>query len=215
MSMARKIDPKAFRDNPATIATYLSEILGENDLIDFVRAIDFILRAQNVIALSEETGLRRENLYRMFKGNSDPRLGNTLKVLTAFGLEFAVKCQAVKPKPPQPKLRRKIDPKAFRDNPETIATCLTEVLSENDLIGFVQEIDIVVRAQNVVALSEETGLGRENLYRMFKGDRDPRLGNTLKVLGALGVEFIVKPRTIIKPKPARPKLGRRRSKPVT
>ena len=105
--MNGKIDPRDFRDNPTTIATYLSEVLDENDLSALLRAIDIVLRAQNVVALSEEAGLRRDNLYRMFKGNSDPRLGNTLKVLAALGLEFAVKCQTViKPKPPRPKLGR-------------------------------------------------------------------------------------------------------------
>jgi hypothetical protein len=47
---------------------------------------------------------------------------------------------------------------------------------------------------------------------MFTGARDPTLGNTMKMLASFGVHFIVKPRASIKPKPARPKLGRPKSK---
>jgi probable addiction module antidote protein len=100
----------------------------------------------------------------------------------------------------------------FRDNPSEIARYLTEILEQNDLPDLVRAIGRVMRAQNVVALSEETGLRRENLYRMFAGDRDPTLGNTIKMLRALGVELVVKPRKAIAVKQPRPKAGRPRSK---
>ena len=85
--------------------------------------------------------------------------------------------------------------KKYRDNPELISNCLKEALASDD----------------VAALAEETGLRRENLYRMFRGTRDPTVGNTMKVLAALGVRFLVEPRTSINPKPSRPKLGRPKS----
>ena len=111
-------------------------------------------------------------------------------------------------------IEKKLDPGRYRDNPTAIAGYLTEILMKNDLAVLVQAIGNVMRAQNVKALSEETGLRRENLYRMFAGDRDPKLGNTMKVLASLGVQLAVKPRTSIKVKPPRPKLGRPRSKPA-
>jgi probable addiction module antidote protein len=103
---------------------------------------------------------------------------------------------------------KELDPEHYRDNPAAIAQYLTEILEKNDLAALVQAIGNVMRAQNVKALSEETGLRRENLYRMFAGHRDPTLGNTMKVLASLGVQLAVKPRTSIKVKPPRPKLGR-------
>jgi len=106
------------------------------------------------------------------------------------------------------------DPEHYRDNPTAIAGYLTELLKKNDLAILVRAIGNVMRAQNVKALSEETGLRRENLYRMFAGHRDPTLGNTMKVLASLGVQLAVKPRTPMKVKPPRPKLGRPRSKPA-
>jgi probable addiction module antidote protein len=106
---------------------------------------------------------------------------------------------------------KKLDSDRYRDNPALISEFLNEALASDDLAVLVGAIASVMRTQNVVALSEETGLRRENLYRMFEGDRDPRLGNTMKVLASFGVQFAVKPRISIKVKPPRPKLGRPRS----
>jgi probable addiction module antidote protein len=104
--------------------------------------------------------------------------------------------------------KQSFDPKKFRDNPALISEYLNEALASDDLAVLVAAIGTVMRAQTVVALSEETGLRRENLYRMFAGHRDPSLGNTLKMLAGFGVQFAVEPRASIEVKPARPKLGR-------
>jgi len=74
MSVEKELDPEHYRDNPTAIANYLTEVIEKNDLEILVRAIGNVMRAQNVKALSEETGLRRENLYRMFAGRRDPKL---------------------------------------------------------------------------------------------------------------------------------------------
>jgi probable addiction module antidote protein len=105
-------------------------------------------------------------------------------------------------------IEKKLDPKHYRDNPTAIAEYLTETLKKNDLAVLVRAIGHVMQAQNVKALSEETGLRRENLYRMFAGHRDPTLGNTMKILASFGVQLAVEPRTSITVKPLRPKLGR-------
>ena len=62
MSVEKELDPEHYRDNPTVIANYLTEVIEKNDLEILVRAIGNVMRAQNVKALSEETGLRRENL---------------------------------------------------------------------------------------------------------------------------------------------------------
>ncbi len=62
MSVEKELDPEHYRDNPTAIANYLTEVIEKNDLEILVRAIGNVMRAQNVNALSEETGLRRENL---------------------------------------------------------------------------------------------------------------------------------------------------------
>ena len=110
-------------------------------------------------------------------------------------------------------MEKKFDPQNYRDNPTAISDYLTEIFDKNEFSDIVRAIGNVLRAQNVLALSEETGLRRENLYRMFNGERDPTLGNTMKVLDSLGVQLVVKPRKLVKTKPARPKLGRPKSHP--
>jgi probable addiction module antidote protein len=102
--------------------------------------------------------------------------------------------------------------KKYRDNPELISEVLNGALATDNLAVFTFAVGTVMRDQNVLALAEATGLRRENLYRMFTGSRDPTLGNTMKMLAALGVRIVIEPRTSINPKPPRPKLGRPKSK---
>src|SRR5450432_747266 len=107
MSIEKKLDPEHYRDNPTAIAKYLTEMLKQNDIAVLVRAIGQVMRAQNVKALSEATGLRRENLYRMFGGPTDPTLGNTMKILDSFGVQLAVEPHtSITQKPLRPKLGR-------------------------------------------------------------------------------------------------------------
>ena len=107
MPREKGFDSKKYRDDPAAIAEYLNTAIGNDDLAKFVKAIGAMMRAQNVVALSEETGLRRENLYRMFAGHRDPTLGNTMKVLASLGVQFAIQPRPwTKPKRPRPKLGR-------------------------------------------------------------------------------------------------------------
>ena len=108
--------------------------------------------------------------------------------------------------------RQAFELRKYRNNPDVIAEYLNKAIASEDFAVLIRAIGMIIRAQNVFALSEETGLRRENLYRMFAGDRDPTLGNTMKILASLGVQLAFKPRTSIKVKPPRPKLGRPRSK---
>jgi probable addiction module antidote protein len=109
--------------------------------------------------------------------------------------------------------RQAFELRKYRDNPDVIAEYLNKAIASEDFAVLIRAIGMIIRAQNVFALSEETGLRRENLYRMFAGDRDPTLGNTMKILASLGVQLAFKPRTSIKAKPLRPKLGRPSSSP--
>ena len=117
----------------------------------------------------------------------------------------------VMPKEMECHVKRSFDPLKYRDDPAAIAEYLNAAIANDDLAKFVGAIGAMMRAQNVLALSQETGLRRENLYRMFAGRRDPKLGNTMKVLASLGVQFAIEPRPLVKPKPPRPKLGRPKS----
>jgi probable addiction module antidote protein len=67
-------NPKDFRDNPAAIAEFLTEMFAKNDLPGILDALQLVMRAQNVKALSEATGMRRDGLYKVFGSHGDPRL---------------------------------------------------------------------------------------------------------------------------------------------
>src|ERR1035438_4181571 len=62
------------RDNPTAIAKYLTEIFDKNDFGGILDAIKFALQEQNVKALAESTGMRRDGLYKTFDGRKDPQL---------------------------------------------------------------------------------------------------------------------------------------------
>jgi probable addiction module antidote protein len=112
MSMERRFDPNRYRDNPHAIAKYLTEAFEKNDLDGIRDAIKSIMKAQNVKALSEAIGIRRDGLYKTFGGTGglrDPRLSRLLRLFE--GLEVRITIEALPAQkrqkwPPRPKLGR-------------------------------------------------------------------------------------------------------------
>ena len=98
-----------FKDNPKEIALYLTEALASDDFPAILAAFSKVLRAQNVMALSRATGLRRERFYRPFSGTAEPDFGAVIKLLEGLGVQFTVEVRKTpKPKPPLPKLGRPV-----------------------------------------------------------------------------------------------------------
>jgi probable addiction module antidote protein len=107
MSASNKLDPKKYRDNPVAIAQYLSEVFEKNDLETAIIGIKSVLAAQNVQALSEITGMRRDALYKTFRGKSNPLFGRILTLFAGLDVRFVVHPLPPKEKPPRPKLGRR------------------------------------------------------------------------------------------------------------
>jgi probable addiction module antidote protein len=82
----------------------------------------------------------------------------------------------------------------YLDTPEMIAEYLTEALETDDAAFIAKAIGTVARAKGMGAVAESTGLSRENLYRSLSGDTKPEFETIRKVLGALGVQLVAKPR---------------------
>jgi probable addiction module antidote protein len=80
------------------------------------------------------------------------------------------------------------------DNPKMIAQYLNEALATDNLAFITRAIGVIIRAQNVVALSKKAGLNRVNLYKSFNGTVDPSFGSILKILAGVGVQLVVKAR---------------------
>jgi probable addiction module antidote protein len=106
MSKPPDFDPAKLRENPTAIAGYLTEAFDKNDLGAVVLAINSVMRAQNVVALAEATGLRRDLLYKTFGGKHNPQLGRVMELFAGLDVRLVVKPLKPKEKPPRPKLGR-------------------------------------------------------------------------------------------------------------
>jgi probable addiction module antidote protein len=89
---------------------------------------------------------------------------------------------------------RVFDAAEYLDSREMIAEYLTEALDTDDAAFIAKAIGTVARAQGMGAVAEATGLSRENLYRALSGDTKPEFETIRKVLGALGVQLVAKPK---------------------
>lgn len=77
---------------------------------------------------------------------------------------------------------------------EVIIEYLKAALEENDPEFFVKAVGSVARAMGMTNVAQEAQLGRPSLYKALSGERDPRIGTVMKVLGALGVRLTVAPK---------------------
>ena len=69
------------------------------------------------------------------------------------------------------------------------------VVSESKNAAIIAKaISTVARAQGMGAVAESAGVDRANLYRALGGDTKPEFETIRKVLGALGVQLVAKPR---------------------
>lgn len=83
------------------------------------------------------------------------------------------------------------DASAYLDSEEAIAEYLSAALEEKDPNVFLLAIGHVAKARGMSAIAEESGLGRESLYKAFAPGAKPRYETVLKVLNSLGVRINV------------------------
>jgi probable addiction module antidote protein len=89
---------------------------------------------------------------------------------------------------------RIFDAAEYLDSPEMIAEYLTEALETDDDAFTAKAISTVARAQGMDAVAETAGVARTNLYRALSGDAKPEFETIRKVLSALGIQLVAKPR---------------------
>jgi probable addiction module antidote protein len=94
------------RDNPTAIAHYLNEIFEKNEIAGILEALKVVMRAQNVLALAESTGLRRDGLYKSFNGTKDTQISRLLLLFQGLGVRIEVRALSPQTRPPRPKLGR-------------------------------------------------------------------------------------------------------------
>ena len=85
------------------------------------------------------------------------------------------------------------DPSAYLDDEATIAEYLTAALEDENPDVFLSAIGNVAKARGMTTIAEETGLGRESLYKAMAPGAKPRYDTVLRVLNSLGVKISVSP----------------------
>ena len=80
-----------YRDDPTAIAKYLNDALSTGDPIRILKAIGDMVRAQGVTKFSQSVGMRRDGLYRSFKGEVKPAFDTVLSVLIALDMQIIAK----------------------------------------------------------------------------------------------------------------------------
>ncbi|NND83024.1 MAG: putative addiction module antidote protein [Gammaproteobacteria bacterium] len=83
------------------------------------------------------------------------------------------------------------DPSVYLDSEEAIAEYLSAALEEDDSSVFLAAIGHVAKARGMSAIAQESGLGRESLYKAFSPGAKPRYETVQKVLHSLGVKINV------------------------
>ena len=81
------------------------------------------------------------------------------------------------------------DPAAYLDNEEVIAEYLSQVLEDGDTDELIAAIGHVAKARGMTQIANDTGLGRESLYKAYAPGSKPRFDTVMKVLKALGVKL--------------------------
>ena len=89
---------------------------------------------------------------------------------------------------------RAFDAAEYLDSPEMIAEYLTEALETDDEMFITKAIGTAARAQGMATVAETAGGSRENLYSALSGNTRPEFETIRKVLAALGVQLVAKPR---------------------
>ena len=86
---------------------------------------------------------------------------------------------------------KKFDPVDFLDSDEVMVEYLNIALAEGDPKHFAQALGDVARAKGMTAVAEQTGLGRQSLYKTLSDDGNPSVDTLFKVLAALNVKMAI------------------------
>lgn len=83
------------------------------------------------------------------------------------------------------------DSSAYLKTPSDIAEYLEAVLEESDASEVAHALGVISRSRGMAVIADQTGLGRESLYKSLSADGNPELATFLKVVRALGLKLRV------------------------
>lgn len=85
------------------------------------------------------------------------------------------------------------DAAEYLDDEETIAEYLNLALEDPNPEMLLLAVKNIARARGMTQLAQDTGLGRESLYKALSDGAKPRYDTVLKVVRALGVKLHAEP----------------------
>lgn len=86
---------------------------------------------------------------------------------------------------------KEFDPSVYLTNDEVVTEYLTAALEDPNPDVFLAAVGNVAKARGMSNIAEESGLGRESLYKALTPSAKPRYDTILKVLQSLGVKLSV------------------------
>jgi probable addiction module antidote protein len=91
MSIETKLwDAAEILQSPADIAAYLDTYLEDGSSTELRSALNTVARSHGMSALSRETGISREALYKALGSEGNPTLDTLLRIIRALGLRLSV-----------------------------------------------------------------------------------------------------------------------------
>lgn len=72
---------------------------------------------------------------------------------------------------------------------DDIAEYLTMVLEDGDTDELIRAIGYIAKARGMSQIAQQTGLGRESLYKSFRAGAKPQAETIFKVLKAINIDL--------------------------
>lgn len=86
------------------------------------------------------------------------------------------------------------DAAEYLDTPDAVAAYLSEAFETGDDSVIAQALGTVARIKGMKTVAKDAGVSRENLYRALAAGGKPELSTVMKVLDALDVQLVAKPK---------------------
>ncbi len=81
------------------------------------------------------------------------------------------------------------DPAEHLETEEDMTAYLNVALEDGDLSVILAALGDIARARRMSVVAQETGLGRESLYKSLSAEGNPEFATVLKVVSALGLRL--------------------------
>jgi len=85
-------DLSDYLDSDEAISEYLTQVLDDGDMNEFLKALSHIAKAKGMSEVSKESGLSRPSLYKMLSSDAKPRFETVLKLLKTLDIKLEAKC---------------------------------------------------------------------------------------------------------------------------